>query len=271
MKTKKTALAKSLISLLLCVAMLISSTFAWFTDSVTSGSNIIKSGELGIEMYWTDDPDSGVWYNVEDPNYNTVFSYEKWEPGYTDVRYVKIVNKGNLALNYSLTLTPQNEVGKLAEVINVYFANSEVEVKDRSDLSNLRAIGLLNNVLNGGATAEGTLLAPGQSSPLHPNGSEVVMTLAMSMITTAGNEYQEASTGDFTITALATQASFESDSFGNDYDTDAEYPTILTGSSATGAVTPVDGKVPTGGVSLTGGSVSAFVPAGVIWRTAPTS
>ena len=243
--------------------MLISSTFAWFTDSVTSGSNIIKSGELGIEMYWTDDPDSGVWYNVEDPNYNTVFSYEKWEPGYTDVRYVKIVNKGNLALNYSLTLTPQNEVGKLAEVINVYFANSEVEVKDRSDLSNLRAIGLLNNVLNGGATAEGTLLAPGQSSPLHPNGSEVVMTLAMSMITTAGNEYQEASTGDFTITALATQASFESDSFGNDYDTDAEYPTILTGSSATGAVTPVDGKVPTGGVSLTGGSVSAFVPAGV--------
>ena len=54
MKNKKTALAKSLLALLLCVAMLIGTTFAWFTDSVTSSGNIIKSGKLDIEMYWTD-------------------------------------------------------------------------------------------------------------------------------------------------------------------------------------------------------------------------
>ncbi len=263
MKNKKTALTKSLIALLLCIAMLIGSTYAWFTDNVTSAGNIIKSGKLELAMYWTDDPDSGVWHDVEDPTHNTIFSYEKWEPGYTDVKYVKLVNKGNLALNYSLTLAPQNGVGKLAEVINVYFAESEVALQQRSDLSNLRAIGLLSNVLNGGATAEGTLLAPGQQSPLHPNGSEVIMTLAMSMITTAGNDYQQESSVDFTVTALATQASFEEDSFGSSYDSMAEYPPLLIANSVSAAVTPVNGKVPAGGVTMSKNGIAAYVPAGV--------
>lgn len=50
-----------------------------------------------------------------------MFHYDKWEPGYTEVRYLKLVNAGNLALNYNLALTPKGEVGKLAEVI---FVNS---------------------------------------------------------------------------------------------------------------------------------------------------
>ena len=73
----------SIVSLVLCISMLIGTTFAWFTDNVTSGSNIIQSGNLDLEMYWTDDLDSGEWYNVEDPNHNTIFGYENWEPGYT--------------------------------------------------------------------------------------------------------------------------------------------------------------------------------------------
>ena len=262
MKRTKTSLLKSALALLLCVSMLIGSTFAWFTDSVTSKGNIIQSGNLDIEMYWTDDLSSGNWYNVEEDAHNTIFSYDKWEPGYTDVKYIKLVNKGNLAMNYKLTLTPQGSVGKLAEVINVFFADQAVDVQSREDLSKLGAIGLLNNVLNGGATANGTLLAKDQYSPLHPSG-EVIMTLAMNMITTAGNEYQEKDSGEFTITALATQASFEKDSFGSDYDSNAEYPTIITGGTVTTQVNAVDGKVPTGGVTMTGNGISAFVPGGI--------
>jgi len=260
MRKTKSALLHSAIALLLCISMLIGSTFAWFTDSVTSDKNIIQSGNLDIEMYWTDDLDSGNWYNVEEDAHNTIFSYDNWEPGYTDVKYIKLVNTGSLAMNYKLTLTPQGAVGKLAEVINVYFSNSEVELQERSDLSKLRAIGLLKGVLNGGATAEGTLLPAGEVG-LHPAG-EVVMTIAMSMITTAGNDYQNESSGEFTITALATQASYEQDSFGSDYDDDAEYPAELVADKATAAVTPVDGKVPAGGVTLTGANITAFVPAG---------
>ena len=259
----KQALLKSALVLLLCFAMLIGSTFAWFTDQVTTVSNVIQSGKLDIEMYWTDDLDTNVWYNVEDGEHSTVFSYDNWEPGYTDVKYIKLVNKGNLALNYQLTLTPESGIGKLAEVINVYYSQDGVEVETREDLQELGAVGLLDSVLNGGATVDGTLLAQDQQSPFHPTG-EVVITLAMSMLTSAGNEYQNEDAGTFTITALATQAPFESDSFGSDYDANAEYPTILTAGSATASVTPVDGKVPAGGVTLVGEGISAYVPEGVV-------
>ena len=255
-------LVRSALALLTCISLFVGSTFAWFTDSVTSKGNIIQSGNLDIEMYWTDDLNSGNWYNVEEDAHNTIFSYDNWEPGYTDVKYIKLVNNGSLALNYKLTLTPQSGVGKLAEVINVFFADHAVDVQSREDLSKLGAIGLLNNVLNGGATANGTLLAKDQQSPLHPSG-EVIMTLAMNMITTAGNEYQQEDSGEFTITALATQASFEKDSFGSDYDNNAEYPTIITGGTVTTQVNAADGKVPADGVTMTGNGISAFVPGGI--------
>lgn len=48
-KTKK-ALRGSLFALFLCIVLLIGTTFAWFTDSVTSGMNQIKSGNLKVEL-----------------------------------------------------------------------------------------------------------------------------------------------------------------------------------------------------------------------------
>lgn len=269
MKKTKNSLMHSVIALLVCISMLIGTTFAWFSDKISNGKNIITAGNLDLEMYWTDDLNSGEWHNVEEDGHNTIFSYENWEPGYTDVKYIKLVNAGELALNYKLSLTPQNGVGKLAEVINVYFAEGGVNVEQRSDLNNLKVIGLLNNVLNGGATADGTLLAAEQSSPLHPSG-EVIVTMAMNMLTSAGNDYQNEDAGQFTITALATQAPFEKDSFGSDYDAEAKFPTILTGGSASATVTPVEGKVPAGGVTLNGGKVSAFVPEGVVLENGVT-
>ena len=269
MKKTKTSLFHSGLALLLCISMLIGSTFAWFSDSISSGKNIITAGNLDLEMYWTDDLDSGEWHNVEENGHNTIFNYDNWEPGYTDVKYIKLVNAGDLALNYKLSLTPQNGVGKLAEVINVYFAEGGVAVEQRSDLQSLRSIGLLDNVLNGGATADGTLLSADQYSPLHPSG-EIVMTVAMNMLTTAGNEYQNEDAGEFSITALATQAPFETDSFGSDYDSNAKYPAVLNSDSASATVNPVNGKVPAGGVALTGGNISAFVPEGVVLENGTT-
>ncbi len=268
MKKTKTALLHSGLALLLCISMLIGSTFAWFSDSVSGGKNVITAGNLDLEMYWTDDI-NGEWHNVEENGYNTIFSYDNWEPGYTDVKYIKLVNAGDLALNYKLSLTPQNGVGKLAEVINVYYAEGGVAVEQRDDLKNLQAIGLLNNVLNGGATADGTLLAADQYSPLHPSG-EVVMTVAMNMLTTAGNDYMNEDAGLFSIIAIATQAQFEKDSFGDDYDADAQFPNVLVSGSASASVTPVDNKVPAGGVTLSGSRISAYVPEGVVLEDGTT-
>ncbi|MBQ9768967.1 MAG: hypothetical protein IJW27_02065, partial [Clostridia bacterium] len=261
-RTTKKSLLFSLISLVVCVSMLVGTTFAWFTDQAFSGKNVITSGNLDLEMYWTDDLGSGVWHNVEDEEHNTIFSYDNWEPGYTDVKYIKLVNNGDLAFNYKLNITPQSEVGELAEVINVYFANSGVVLNSRDDLSNLRAIGLLENVLDGDTTASGTLLSEDQYNPDHPSG-ETIVTIAMSMITSAGNKYQNKDAGKFTITALAAQASYEKDSFGADYDASAEYPVQIVPGKATAKVTPVNGMVPDGGITMYGQGISATVPAGV--------
>ena len=53
-KSTKKALIASVLSLVLCFTMLLGTTFAWFTDSVTSSNNIIKAGNLDVEMYWAD-------------------------------------------------------------------------------------------------------------------------------------------------------------------------------------------------------------------------
>ena len=114
-KTAKTLITSGL-AILLCLSMLAGSTFAWFTDEVKSGNNVIMAGNLDIEMHWTKDLSSGTWINAEDTSAEPVFNYDKWEPGYTEVRYVKIVNAGNLAFKYALSIIPDGEVSDLADV-----------------------------------------------------------------------------------------------------------------------------------------------------------
>ena len=66
-KSTKRALLASLLSLVVCVSMLVGTTFAWFTDSVTSANNIIRSGNLDVEMYWAEgksDPDADTTASV---------------------------------------------------------------------------------------------------------------------------------------------------------------------------------------------------------------
>jgi len=261
-KGTKRSLLTSFLCILLSLSMLVSSTFAWFTDRVSTKGNIITSGNLDLEMYWTDDPSTGTWYNVEEEAYNTIFSYDNWEPGYTDVKYIKIVNKGDLALNYDLSIEAQGAVGKLAEVINVYYAVNDDKLNLRSDLDQLSAIGLLSNVMNGGSQASGTLLPEGTTSLFH-NSGEVIVTLAMQMITTAGNEYQNESSGEFTIKALATQAPWESDSFGSDYDSAAEMPVVLVATNITVPVTAENDAIPAGGLEIVGTHAAAYLPEGV--------
>ena len=50
MKRTKTKLLSSIAALIVCFAMLIGSTFAWFTDSASTGVNRIQAGNLDIEV-----------------------------------------------------------------------------------------------------------------------------------------------------------------------------------------------------------------------------
>lgn len=240
-KSTKRALLLSALSLLMCVSMLIGSTFAWFTDSVTSSGNIIKSGTLDVTMEWLDGKvaptDDAAWI---DASAGAIFDYDLWEPGYTEVRHIKIANEGTLALKYQLHIVANGEVSELADVIDVYYIDPAQQITERTALTADKKIGTLTEVLgdlNGKATATmGNLEA----------GDKATITLALKMQETAGNEYQNLTIGsDFSIMLFATQYTSESDNFNNQYDSGAELPVLAKASSQAELAAAISGGADT--------------------------
>ena len=89
----------SALSLLLCLSMLVGTTFAWFTDSVSSGKNRITAGNLDVELEYFVKGETAAedkWVTVQDAT--DLFSDKLWEPGHTEVVYLKITNAGSLAM-----------------------------------------------------------------------------------------------------------------------------------------------------------------------------
>ena len=274
MRKTQRQLMLSSVSLLLCFAMLLGSTFAWFTDIATSSGNIIQTGDLNVEMHWSNtylDPDSPDWKNVEDDANKTIFSYDNWEPGYTDVKYIKISNAGNLSFKWKLNIEAVGEMTELADVIDVYYINPVYDTV--TTLAGKTTVGTLSSVVENHKTVEGVLLAEGQTDENYLTG-DTILAIALHMDKDAGNQYQNMSIGDgFTVSVMATQFNNETDGFGNsDYDADAEWPGIVADNTATAPVTPVDGKVGSP-VSLlsTDGMLDAVVPAGVKLEAGATS
>ena len=212
-KSTKRALLCSIMSLIICFAMLIGTTFAWFTDSVSSTGNKIQAGTLNIDLLVKGDDG----YESVKADKAAIFNYDKWEPGYTEVKNIMVKTTGNLALKYTLKITAKGEVSKLAEVIDVYYAASEVTVAGRT-LTGLTKIGTLKDVLDG---VDGTIindtLIPGRNT-------EDYATLALKMQETAGIEYQGLSIGSsFDLNLVAAQHTYEKDSFDDQYDANATY------------------------------------------------
>ena len=220
MRKPRRPLLKSFLALLLCLSLLIGSTFAWFTDSVTSSGNIIKSGNLDVEMYWSDrllSVDSPEWQNADGV---PVFDYSNWEPGYTQVRYVKISNEGNLALKWLLSIETEAQLGTIAEVIDVYYINPVSSAI--TSLDGLTPVGILKDVIAGHSSTSGNLLPKSAQG-----GNTAILAIAFHMQESAGNDYMSQTTGAFTLKLLATQLQYESDSFDNTYDKEATWPNSI--------------------------------------------
>ncbi len=228
-RSTKHSLIMSALSLLLCASMLIGTTFAWFTDSVTSTGNIIKSGTLDVSLEWMEgkqdpaDKNSADW---KDASEGAIFNYSNWEPGFTQVKHIKIENEGTLALKYKVNVVPTGTVEypdgvNLADVIDVYYLDPAQQMDDRAELPASARLGTLTEML-AGLTTSGT-------GTLKTQGEAVTVTLALKMQESAGNEYQNRSFGtEFAVQLLATQVEHEDDSFDNTYDKDATYPASKT-------------------------------------------
>ncbi len=210
-KSTKRALLLSALSLLMCVSMLIGGTFAWFTDSVTSSGNKIQAGTLKIDLELLD-KEKG-WASVKESK-TPIFDYDLWEPGYTDVKVLKVENEGSLALKWMAKFVAENEPSILANAIDVYVYPSATELTYPADrnLDGYTKVGTVADFVNTiEETTKGTLAA-----------KEVAyLGIALKMKESAGNEYQTLDLGAFDIQIIATQLNSEEDSFDKDYDIDA--------------------------------------------------
>ena len=257
MNNVKRSFLTSLISLVLCLTMFLGTTFAWFTDIVVSGGNIIQSGKLDAEMYWSDEylasTDSG-WTQVKDNK--PIFTYDNWEPGYTEIKYIKVANAGNLNFKWKLSIEAEGKVTDLSDVIDVYYVNPVNGELTKQALAARTPDGKLTDVLANKTATEGDQLTPGGS---------VVLAIAFHMDELAGNEYQEKSLCDkgFSLKLLATQATGENDSFDDQYDKESEWPEIPSAGNNASADVPTDENgVVTTATTITGNGMSATVPAG---------
>ena len=112
LKLTKRALLSSVLALFLCFAMFVGTTFAWFTDSVTSKNNIIQTGSLDAALYYKEPGDS----DYKDASRGAIFNSNLWEPGYIDAKIIKIENNGNLAFKYQLSIRESALVYKPAHL-----------------------------------------------------------------------------------------------------------------------------------------------------------
>ena len=231
-KSTKRALLMSALALLVCVSMLIGSTFAWFTDSVTSSGNKIQAGTLDIELWKVD----SMMAETEQVKDEALFNYDLWEPGYAYATDLKLKNVGTLDAKFIMTIVPTTEVGELAEVIDVYYTiNNFVLWKQMGQITgntsgmrdyvkeNYAKLGTLKDVLDGTVKFPETAIGA---------DNDVYIQIAMVMQESAGNEYQGKSAGVFDLRILATQLTSEKDSFDDQYDKDAVYGDVMVSSDA---------------------------------------
>ena len=221
----RNALFTSIISLLLCVSMLVGTTFAWFTDSVVSGNNQIIAGNLDIDVMYANTPD-GTYTSIENvadlfvaPNGATK---GLWEPGHTEVAYLKVVNNGTLALKYQFKVDAASAViGK--SVLGDDIKLSEILKFAATDPADAAPAEYTRASAQAAAEASGSnLLGYTTSTKTLAPGDSQYITLVVYMPETTGNEANyrgnAVPTINFKLTALATQVEAESDSFGDDYD-----------------------------------------------------
>ena len=213
-KATKRALLTSVMALVMCVVMLVGTTFAWFTDTASTGVNKIQAGNLDIELQyatawdgttgaptaWADAEGQTLTFKTKD---NRATDKILWEPGCRyELPELRIVNKGNLALKYKVSINGIKGDAKLNEAIDwtITYGNESDKLTDD---------------ING---FEYKMLPKAAGAADYPSQT---FTIKGTMKKEAGNEYQGLSIDGIGITVVATQYTYEKDSIDDQYDANA--------------------------------------------------
>ena len=225
-KSTKRALLTSVLALLMCVTMLIGTTFAWFTDTASTGVNKIQAGNLKMEVSYKNT--SVGEFTVLNESTNVFKQDTLWEPGHVEYAVLNVKNIGTLALKYKLGINIAGETGstnvlgnefKLSDYIKFGVVDEDLSGKTRDEMV--------------AAVTDSKLIKEGYSKESHLDTTDAneTVTLVVWMPTDVGNKANykvgaavpEINLG---INVAATQYTHESDSFGNQYDKDAQYPDV---------------------------------------------
>ncbi len=205
-KATKRALLTSVMALVMCVVMLVGTTFAWFTDTASTGVNKIQAGNLDVGLEMKDA--NGKWVSAEGKTLtfktkdNRAADQILWEPGCTyELPELRVVNNGNLALKYMIKITGIKGDAKLNEVIKWTITDSAT---------------------NADIVTAATDTTPAEYKLLNANAAHT-LTIMGEMDKNAGNEYQGLSIDGISITVYATQYTYEKDSINDQYDANAAY------------------------------------------------
>ena len=203
-KSTKRALLGSVMAMVLCLAMLVGATFAWFTDTASTGVNKIQAGNLDVQLQyataWDENGNVTSWADAQGRQleFKKAAGAENetilWEPGCTyELPELRVVNKGNLALKYKVAITGINGSAKLNDVIDWTINDADINLTEMQ-------------------------LKAGEEG--------AAFTIKGHMQESAGNDYMNESIDGIAITVYATQDAVESDSFNSTYDANATYPVV---------------------------------------------
>ena len=214
-KATKRALLTSVMALAMCVVMLVGTTFAWFTDTASTGVNKIVAGNLKVDIVGetSDTHINGLSFQNKENSAQIL-----WEPGVTfHTEGFRIKNAGNLALKWKIAINKDSASTGVVEGSNGKQGMNLLDVIDFSVVSSkakdAEAVKIDEFV---GHTAANTV----DSTTYYIKGT---------MQTSAGNDYQNLTLDGITITVYATQDTVENDSFNDQYDKDATYLTYPAG------------------------------------------
>lgn len=207
MKDNRTSVKRSLlvsaIALTLTAALLIGTTFAWFTSTAQTSVSEIQAGKLEVQIVDANNANTKLdtlsWQKSADAAQNEAVL---WEPNVTyKTQPFKVKSAGNLALKYKLALSsPTGD--------SVLLNNIEFSIVDENNTA--VSIDTFEGQLTNTENLSGTFVLQGH------------------MKKEAKNDCQGKTLNNINITVTATQDTVENDSIGNTYDKDAEYPISVT-------------------------------------------
>ena len=222
----KSALIMSVLSLVICCLMLIGTTFAWFTDSASTGINNIIAGNLDMELLHS----NGVVKDEYVTENTKLFVNSKgeemlWEPGAVCYENLTVSNVGNLALQYKLSIN----VG----AYNTVFVNGT----DKS-LKDVLKVAVVKDGFSGdrlsAQSLEFTSISSFEKEGVLPAGNDSADVYGIVIYWEPGtddNDYNLNNSRvsddgqplyiDMGLRVIATQTPYEYDSYDNQYDKQA--------------------------------------------------